>query len=221
MELDGVVTLSYLALWGCISAARCLFKYLPDTEIQALDNQCFRFAAYGGHVEMMRFLLSCGADPSSLDNHALKRASANGHLQAVVFLLDECCDKVDVHAEDDMALRFAATNGHLAIVQVLIDHGANAHVLDEFALISAASNNKIDLVRYLVEKCGSDVTISHWRPVRSAIGFGASETAAYLLSYVQRREDFTAIQAEAIRSGHAGLTTLITQQYQQQYLNAA
>ena len=119
-------------------------------------------AAQGGHLAVMRFLVSEGADIHVRDENgwtALMWAAQGGHLDVVRFLVVE---GADIHARNnvgDTALVLAAQGGHLALVRFLVSEGADIHVRDEngwTALMRATVGGHLALVRFLVSE-GVDV----------------------------------------------------------------
>jgi ankyrin repeat protein len=103
-------------------------------------------AAQSGDTELMRFLLSKGADPKIISAHgdtALSTAAGIGWVEGVTFEWSEkqnveavkmCLDSgIDVnHAdvEGRTALHGAAHKGRTEVIQMLVDHGANLEAHD-------------------------------------------------------------------------------------------
>jgi ankyrin repeat protein len=103
-------------------------------------------AAQSGDTELMKFLLSKGADPKIPSAHgdtALSTAAGIGWVEGVTFEWSEkqnveavqmCLDAgIDVNAADvegRTALHGAAHKGRTQIIQMLVDHGANLEAHD-------------------------------------------------------------------------------------------
>ena len=80
-------------------------------------NYQLRWAARGGHLDIVKYLVSVGADIHDCYPHAaLCHAAANGHLDVVKYLISL---GADVHAEDDGALRWAERNKHTEVAEYL------------------------------------------------------------------------------------------------------
>ena len=53
------------------------------------NNIAIRLAAQEGHLEGVKFLLTCkGVDPSAVNDYARRAAKQNGHIEVFKFLLD-------------------------------------------------------------------------------------------------------------------------------------
>jgi len=53
------------------------------------EHSCaFRNSAYGGYLESMKILFTAGADPTALSSNALFAATINGHLEVVRWLVE-------------------------------------------------------------------------------------------------------------------------------------
>ncbi len=59
-----------------------LFKNKGASSIQDI----FYLASENGHLEIVKYLVSLGADVRALDNYAVRYASENGHLETVKYL---------------------------------------------------------------------------------------------------------------------------------------
>ena len=74
------------------------------------------WAAANGHLDMVKYLVSKGADVRARFDFALQCTAFNGHLDIVKYLVE---NGADVRACDDFALRWAAANRHWDIVKYL------------------------------------------------------------------------------------------------------
>ena len=63
-------------------------------------------ASKNGHLHVVEFLVSKGADIHAHNDYALKWASENGHLSVVKFLVSK---GANIHACNDIALKYAST----------------------------------------------------------------------------------------------------------------
>jgi len=96
------------------------FEYLISNGVD--DDCAVRWASENGHLEVVQFLISNGADIHACNDYAIRWASINGHLEVVQFLISK---GADIHADNDFAVRHASKNGHLEVVQFLISKGAD------------------------------------------------------------------------------------------------
>ena len=88
-----------------------LKKSIPYKKRQKMTN-----AARGGHLDIVRLMLSRGANNY---NEAMTRAALRGHLEIVRLMLDQGADAYNE------AMTSAALRGHLEIVRLMLDQGAN------------------------------------------------------------------------------------------------
>jgi ankyrin repeat protein len=87
------------------------------------------YAAYFGHLEAARYLVSIGADVAAvsmdpLRNQPLHAAATSGHHEIVRLLLDQGADPRAEQSGQWTALHGAAEKGHAAVVSVLLERGA-------------------------------------------------------------------------------------------------
>ena len=74
------------------------------------DVSTFEFLISNGHFEVVKYLVSKGANIHAENDCAIRWASQNGYLEVVQFLISK---GADVHAENDYAIKWASGNGHL------------------------------------------------------------------------------------------------------------
>ena len=75
-------------------------------------------AAESGHPELIRFLITAGADVHADDDHPLWVAAYRGRAEVVRILLTA---GADASARDSGAMRWARKNGHYDVVKLLLD----------------------------------------------------------------------------------------------------
>ncbi len=107
-----------------------------------------------GHLHIVQFLLSAGANPhgGSTSTTALGLAVEQGELEIIHLLLSS---KVDVNApiaaDGWTALLAAVKNGHRSIVELLVTKGANVNIWSrgETPILMAAKCEERDIYEYL------------------------------------------------------------------------
>jgi len=86
------------------------------------------YAAWFGHLEAARYLISIGADVAAISmdplrNQPLHAAATSGHHEIVRLLLDRGADPRAEQSGQWTALHGAAEKGHAAVVAVLLERG--------------------------------------------------------------------------------------------------
>lgn len=119
-------------------------------------------AAYNGHVEIVEYLISKGADLNARSNSGstpLHGAAFHGHPEAVRTLIEKGAE-IDIKNNGGYTpFLGACAGGRFDAASLLIEHGADINALtadSNSALQNALWNNNQDLVKILVEK-GADV----------------------------------------------------------------
>ena len=85
--------------------------------MHAINDFALRDTASNEHHEIIKYLVSKGANVHAQNDKALRWAAEGGHLEVVKYLFEDC--EADVHAQNDLALRWAAGGGYLDIVKYL------------------------------------------------------------------------------------------------------
>jgi len=85
------------------------------TTQKVLNNQ-LREASADGHLDIVKRLVSKGADVNTNDGHSLRLASYYGHLEIVKYLVNE---GVDIRTGGNYPLRYAIRNNHSEVVKYL------------------------------------------------------------------------------------------------------
>jgi len=88
------------------------------------SNDALQCGALYGNVEIVKYLMSIGADIHANRDWALQLSAMKGHIDVVKYLVS---NGADIRRWDDYPLHAAAKNGHLDIVKYLISVGANLH----------------------------------------------------------------------------------------------
>lgn len=92
-----------------------------DDYVIAENNMLLRIAAERGYLDLVKYFIKYGADPTARDNFAIKMAAKNGHYEMVEYLLP--LPGVDPTAEMSYAMTMAKNNGHTKVVQLLEYYG--------------------------------------------------------------------------------------------------
>ena len=98
------------------------------------EPKLWEYAKYG-HLEVVKYLVSQGADIHANNERALRRACEEGHLDVVKYLVEQ---GANIHADNEYALHWASRKGHLEVVKYLVSQGADVHARDELALQCAS-----------------------------------------------------------------------------------
>jgi hypothetical protein len=124
--------------------------YFFKTQIK-YDEHTFMFvngalvcASESGHLKIVQYLISMGADPEANDNEAIKSACMEGQLEVVKYLVSV---GVDFSCRDYYSLRTAHTNNHVEVVDYLKSLGEQ--YIDK-ALISASKKHKLETIKHLI-----------------------------------------------------------------------
>jgi len=147
-------------------------------KVQHNNNIGLRLASEYGHLEVIKVLLSRGANAHALHDAPLCIASGGGHKKVVEYFLSRKDDRQRPieYAHIDHALHRAVANLHLDIVELLLDAGADVHSEEEYALRMAASPsecrpNSEAMVRLLIRR-GADIHSHDEFALRWASGKG-------------------------------------------------
>jgi ankyrin repeat protein len=102
------------------------FASMPDEE----GYTPLHYAAYFGHLEAARYLLSIGAELTAitldpLRSHPLHAAASSGHAKVAAVLLDAGADPNAEQTGQWTPLHSAAAGGHAEIVTMLLQRGAD------------------------------------------------------------------------------------------------
>lgn len=108
--------LHYAAVTNMLWRAEYLIEQ-KGADIHSSDNFCIRWAANGGHAEMISFLLEKGADVHAKDDEALIRAVARGKLPAIDVLVKAGAKP---SAQKNKALLIAHKNKDIKIIETLL-----------------------------------------------------------------------------------------------------
>ena len=163
----------------------------PIDVLSSRGESVLHFAAQGGHVELVYWLVECGLDVNREDangNTSLHSAACNDKLEAVQELLrlGGRASMTKVAGTYGTPLHQAAFGGHKKVMSVLLDEGCPIDVLSSIGksvLRATAEGGHVELVGWLV-KCGVDVNrgdADGYTPIHSAARNGKLEAVHELL----------------------------------------
>ena len=193
---------------GNRDAVRTLLKQ-PAAALKPVEGDgttALHWAVRADDVEMVRLLLSAGADASAATREGitpLSLAAVNGSTQVTSVLIEAGANVNAVLPEGETILMTAARTGQPDVVEMLVTHGADLNAREnwfgETALIWAAAENHAGAVRVLVRH-GADVNtrsnalvvprrrngqsilpLGSWTPLMYAARQGALESTKALL----------------------------------------
>ena len=197
-------------------------KLLANEHSQDVDSRGFNtestpllLASYGGHEEVVRVLLECGADVTAQDKDGetpLHWASLNGCVEVARILLERRVDATAKNRDGWTPLHMASEHGYVEIAQLLVEHGADPKAQNTYwsthqrregwtPLHSASQNGYVEFAQFLVEH-GADPGAQNkhgWTPLHSALKNGHAELAQFL---VERGADPTAQDEDGLTPLH-------------------
>ena len=185
-------SLGWAAYRGHLDVVKLLIEYgvqlNPDPPLgkkRGSGTTPLMLAAYGGQLEMVRFLLEREADIhirttgwipietplgtiyfQEIGASALTLAIKQGHAEVVRLLLEHWMWEYSADGRDDhglTALMFAAAAGDLEMAHLLLENGAPINAQTDVgttALMFAAAEGHVEVVRFLVDN-GADIHIQN------------------------------------------------------------
>ena len=135
-----------------------LLAMRANVEDRGMKGDCTPLmeAASSGHLEIVKLLISHGADvnsQSSSGNTPLMYACASGHSEIVRVLLEANANVEDHNENGHTPLMEAASAGHVEVAKILLEYGAgiNTHSNEfkESALTLACYKGHLEMVSLL------------------------------------------------------------------------
>lgn len=145
---------------GNLEQLKSLLKESPEL-INIKDAQGYTLlhkAAYNNHSEVVKYLISAGAEisaPAGNGSTPLHGAATYGHLNIVEILLENGADISSRNSSGFTPLLGACAGGHIEIVSFLLSRGADIDVRTGNGwtpLIYAVNSRNAELCRMLIEK---------------------------------------------------------------------
>jgi hypothetical protein len=124
-------------------------EWLISIGVDINKEEILIIASSNGDLELVKYLVSLGADIHILNEYALRLASRHGCLDVVKYLVSV---GVDIHDANESALKWAVANGHLEVVKYLVSLGADIHVNNGEPFRWASGNKQFEIVNFL-ESC--------------------------------------------------------------------
>ena len=128
-------------------------------------DRALRMVSELGNLDIVKNLVSQGADIHTCDDFPLRIASCCGNLEVVQYLLENGADMYadDIHYRRDnirecQALRMACWNGHLKVVKCLVENGVDIPDMDFFS-----DTQHSEIVEYMKLIKFLKILSKHWR----------------------------------------------------------
>ncbi|XP_048528378.1 putative ankyrin repeat protein RF_0381 [Triticum urartu] len=186
----GQTALHFAAAKGCLDSCKFLVEETGldvDSATKTGVTPMF-YAAFGGNVEVMRYLLDGSADPSMADDRgsvSLHNAAEEGgtRISSLFFSKGVHVDAMDHRGTP---LHLAVAKDHVEVVKVLLEHGADPnrvanHVFSP--LMMAVCGKALKCMKLLIE-AGADVNVHGYSgptPLTEAVDDGLMDFVMILL----------------------------------------
>jgi ankyrin repeat protein len=182
---------------GHLHVVEMLFEAMEGLGLEEKDYNgmtALHLAAYGGHKDVVTFLISKGAQANTRDEQGgtpLMLACWNGHLEVVQILhgATEGQGLQERDIEGLTALHDAARGGHKEIVAFLFNHGADASSRDEDGatpFMLACQGGHVEVVQMLFKATEGQEQEDRDRDMEIALRWAATggdmDVVAFLLS---------------------------------------
>jgi hypothetical protein len=112
-------------------------------DIRYDEDYPVRFACLYGHLKIVEYFVSRGANIRSQNDAAIHWAALKGHLEVVKYLHEA---GADIHG---ITIQLALQGGHLELVKYLCEAGASLSKYGEEALFCASKVGNLEMVKYL------------------------------------------------------------------------
>jgi len=121
-------------------------KHLVSKGADINANEAINYAAFNGHLNIVRWMLDAGADATlECSKHLVANVCMMGDLNLLKRL-----DKMEAVVSDNPgAFKMACERGHLEIVKYLVERGNDVHVDDDWGLRIALGKENTEVVEYL------------------------------------------------------------------------
>ncbi|AGD93027.1 putative ankyrin repeat protein [Megavirus lba] len=134
-SLDYIISKNYI---------ECL-KYLISIDVN--KDLALIIASKNGNLDIVKYLISLGANIHAHENKSVRLACKYGHLDVVKFLVD---NGAIFHSKNNYAIKSACDNGHINIVKYLIECGIDIRETDNYKIKIIQTENDLDI--FLIPK---------------------------------------------------------------------
>lgn len=143
--------LDYVLEWASFHGNLQLVKNIisKGANINCSKGVALQMASRNGHFDIVQYLVEIGKIKNIDSTNILLEAVENKHLNIVQYLLEK--NICDVHSEYDIALRTAIQLNDLEIVKCLIRHGADVNIFEGYPLIIASRIGCFDIINMLLD----------------------------------------------------------------------
>ncbi|XP_043924865.1 ankyrin repeat and KH domain-containing protein 1-like [Protopterus annectens] len=190
-----------------------------NAQTEETQETALTLACCGGFSEVADFLIKAGADIELGCSTPLMEAAQEGHLELVKYLLSAGANVHATTATGDTALTYACENGHTDVADVLLQAGADLEHESEGGrtpLMKAARAGHLCTVQFLISKganvnratANNDHTVvslacagGHLAVVELLLAHGADPT--------HRLKDGSTMLIEAAKGGHTNVVSYL------------
>jgi ankyrin repeat protein len=135
-----------------------------------------QIACVNGHLDVVRLLYTRGCNVRQRDDLVLQLACENGHEEVARYLQSL---GADVRANNEAPIKMACLSGHLSVVKFLHSHGADIRTEGDHCFIAACVNGHLAVAKYL-HSHGVDVCVQRDTAIISASQHGHLEVVKFL-----------------------------------------
>lgn len=143
---------------------RCIEQNGADINYTNCGETALIKASQKGHLEVVKYLISKGANMDYLRSHihstALMWASSEGHLEIVKVLVENGADLNIKGSSGDTALIEASCGGHFEIVKVLVEGGADVNIRNNTNRTALEKSATDEIWDYLEDKT-NDINLNY------------------------------------------------------------
>lgn len=176
-----------------LSKAKRLYKN-HDLSIVLFGPDALYGASEGGHLRIIKFLISIGVNISlSVGTIALAKAAGKGNIHVIKFFIDR---GFPLNGRNNAIITEAASSGQLKVIKYLASKGVDLMANDNRALTQAVNYGHFKVARYLIEN-GADVAASKNGCIRAAARYNDLKMVKY---FVAKGAEVTAIDNEMLIS---------------------
>lgn len=165
-----------------------ILKYLllnSNIDIHVDNDYCIKVACQGGHYEIVKMLMSAGANFRIDEDYPFRVTQSFGGV------LNQIGDRInitklliengaDIHAKNDYAFAIACEHNDLEMVKTLLHYGANIHANDDLGLLNAVSCNYYEMVHFLIES-GANIHAQNSKALLTSISHGYYDITQLLI----------------------------------------